>query len=664
MPIRVKCGNCKKTLSVKDHLAGKKIKCPVCQGVVVVSPQPPTKTPPAKTPPGEGSTPKAPAAQAPPAQPKKPVPTSKPAPNGKKPATRAPEPPTPKAPEPPAPPPEEVEAEAAALFGGEPPPVVYENPKTIDFKCEWCDVELHFPLDMGGKRTQCTNEECRRLVKVPMPTVQAKKDWRKMDRQGPASARINQPEELEDAWGTENTTRARQDSLAKAGAIDTPPKPPLGFVGILGRVLIVSGLFSVLGGLGVGGCKLIDTNQQKHGIEDAEKLVFAQPPKVVEPVLAAEVHRTIALLYMQKRGHGLRNPANKVQKNFQGARYRVAQSGKEQTIHEQLFLLELALSQIELGGDGDVVDYDKTRQSWDTVRQDLLGTLGAIENPEAQTMAVRAVITRLLEKSLLEKKDNLAGIAEGLAGSLSKPGAKGQHIAILLKFDKLKTIREILDPKDLDAFKELEDRKAPPETITPQLRFGFAEGYARKGEFAEAEKFTIKGLPKDCLETCVGVATIALSNGKKEDAVKFINQGIALAENPKVNDLSGWQLFFLAKLAIRTAESDEALKDVYEKRWIPEPFRLRVQLEIVQAKCDKAAGPVSLEVLTDLEATDREGTTLALAWYVVAQQQARKGLKQAAILKAFNARANRDSQANVEKLLPLAEIGAFHGAIK
>ena len=36
MPIRVKCESCKKTLSVKDHLAGKKIKCPVCQNVVVV----------------------------------------------------------------------------------------------------------------------------------------------------------------------------------------------------------------------------------------------------------------------------------------------------------------------------------------------------------------------------------------------------------------------------------------------------------------------------------------------------------------------------------------------------------------------------------------------------------------------------------------------------
>ena len=45
MPIRVKCDSCKKTLSVKDQLAGKRIKCPVCQTVVAVPAAPPGKAP-------------------------------------------------------------------------------------------------------------------------------------------------------------------------------------------------------------------------------------------------------------------------------------------------------------------------------------------------------------------------------------------------------------------------------------------------------------------------------------------------------------------------------------------------------------------------------------------------------------------------------------------
>src|SRR5208283_2066990 len=56
MPIRVKCESCKKTLSVKDHLAGKKIKCPVCQSVVVVAASAESKAPAA---PKAGPAPKA-----------------------------------------------------------------------------------------------------------------------------------------------------------------------------------------------------------------------------------------------------------------------------------------------------------------------------------------------------------------------------------------------------------------------------------------------------------------------------------------------------------------------------------------------------------------------------------------------------------------------------
>src|SRR6185436_17440564 len=99
-----------------------------------------------------------------------------------------------------------------------------------EFKCEWCDEPITVPIELGGKRMQCTSEDCRRITKIGMPTVQKARDWRKMDRVGPAAAIVNQPEQLDNAWGTENTTKARQDSLARAGAVDIPPPPPLGAV--------------------------------------------------------------------------------------------------------------------------------------------------------------------------------------------------------------------------------------------------------------------------------------------------------------------------------------------------------------------------------------------------------------------------------------------------
>ena len=223
MPIRVKCDKCKKTLSVKDHLAGKKIKCPVCQGVVAVPLASPTKESSASaklgTPKPGATAAKKPVAAAKPAvktKPKDDTNGTVPLPSGKN--GKAPEP---------APielPPENVEEEALSALADEPPPPQeIEAPKTIDFKCQWCDEDVKLPIEMAGKQAQCPNAECKRIIKVPLPKIVAKKDWRKMERQGPAAAIINMPEALDNAWGTEEATRARQDSLAKAGAVEAPP---------------------------------------------------------------------------------------------------------------------------------------------------------------------------------------------------------------------------------------------------------------------------------------------------------------------------------------------------------------------------------------------------------------------------------------------------------
>ena len=165
MPIRVKCEKCKKTLSVKDHLAGKKIKCPRCQGVVAVPLASPTKEPPATVKERcacfqAGARKRAPQQ---PAHFKKstaanPALKSKPAPG--KPETNGAAPPAngekSNGHVPSEPPPENVDEEAlAALADGPPPPEEVKTPTTIDFKCEWCDEEVKLPFELAGKQAQC-----------------------------------------------------------------------------------------------------------------------------------------------------------------------------------------------------------------------------------------------------------------------------------------------------------------------------------------------------------------------------------------------------------------------------------------------------------------------------------------------------------------------------
>lgn len=691
MPIRVKCGTCKKTLSVKEHLAGKKIKCPVCQSAVVVSSAAPAAAPkaglPAKAVAPKATPPAAPSAPAKSAATgtKKPATLGKPAnpgakptaPSAKKPAGpptangngKKPAPVAPAAPEPPAPPPEEVEAEAASLFADEPAKEVDETPKTIDFKCEWCDEEVHLPLEMAGKQTQCPNLECRRIVKVPLPKVEKPKDWRKMDRRGPAAAIVNQPEQLDNAWGTEEAMRARQDSLAKAGAIELPPKPPLGLVGWMRIGIMVGGGLGLVLLVGVGIARLSTTAKQHKDIDLALKMVGGAEPRVREPVLAAEVHRTIAQLYLLEGRKAVKAwehlgcaqvlaATKSTDERPVDAKKTVPPGKKEpdENINEQLFLIDLALAQIELGGTEEEV-IAKNRRTWESVRADLDATLKAVRAAEARVMAVRAVTSRLLEKKQ-------ADLAFSLAGGLSNPDLAtqkrspvlSQQIALHRLRDEDGMIKKLVGT--------LPDFAADKELTDPQLRVGYADGFARKGSYEEALKIALmRGPSKDRLDACLGVAAIAWSVQKKDEADKCVKEALKIVTEARDREFSPWLFLHLVRVAARTEEVD-AVKELIERLRLPEAFKLRAQMELVLAQCDKAAGPASPDILIDLIAneSDKDGTTLALAWNALAQQNARRGASRAEIQKAFADRA--DSLAGkADRIRPLVEIGSFHGML-
>lgn len=656
MPIRVKCGSCKKTLSVKDHLAGKKIKCPVCQNVVDV---PVASTVEPKGPPGETT----PAPKAKPALPAvaKPVATKpraeKPPTNGTPPAGGAVKSNgvAPKTPDP-APielPPENVEEEALAVFADVPPPPEDETPQTIDFKCQWCDEELHFPLDQGGKQAQCPNAECRRIIKVPMPKIEGKKDWRKMDRKGPAAAIVNQPEELEDAWGSETSTRARQDSLAQAGAVKKPKKPFDGFAWL--RRAFLFGCVLALASLAVFGVlKLRSTNQQHRALEEIEDLVRDDNPKIKNLLLRAEAHRTLGLLY-------LREPkgATKSMRNFQGALRLIDlklaendQAKKDPAVNEQFFLIDLALAQVELGGTEDETR-DKKKQTWEKVRGELANTLQKIQSPDVQVLAVRELASRLIKR-------NQPNMAIQLAGNLSNPDpikkqfptAYRQQIALLYAKGEAEAQKAL--PKEPDPA-----AKGSPDA---HHRVGFAEGYARKDEFEKALALAkATGPPIDRLEACLGVASVALYDGKnKDEAAKFFKEALSVAKE-KGATLSSWQQLQMIKLAAGLDDLN-VVKDLVDK--LPSSFKLRAQSEIFLAKSEKSAGAPSLDNLTDLENSDKEGTTLALAWSALARLN---GANRDQNRKTFENRIGGiqlQPEVSLEMLRPMVDLGSYLGSKK
>src|SRR5689334_5448364 len=106
MTIRIKCPHCHKALGVKDHLAGKKVACPVCKKGLKI-----------------------------------PAPVSAAA---------------------------DVEDLAAAAFADAPKPAeAPKEEKPIAFTCPFCDAEVSVAYELGGKQTPCP--ECKRIIKVPKP---------------------------------------------------------------------------------------------------------------------------------------------------------------------------------------------------------------------------------------------------------------------------------------------------------------------------------------------------------------------------------------------------------------------------------------------------------------------------------------------------------------
>ncbi|MSQ96390.1 MAG: hypothetical protein EXR98_17805 [Gemmataceae bacterium] len=655
MPIRVKCESCKKTLSVKDHLAGKKIKCPVCQSVLAVPQGSPMKEPAPPNAPAQGIPVPSPgakkaAAATKPLAPTKPT-VEKPDSNGT-PAAKpnGTPPPTQELP------PENVEDEALAAFSDEPepPPIDPAAPTTIEFKCPYCDEQVKLPIELAGKQAQCPNEECRRLVKVPLPKPAEKKDWRKMDRKGPTAAILNQPEQLENAWGTEVASKARQDSLVQAGVIDLPIKTrPRDLFDRIQLGIYTMLLIALVGGAGYGLWHIVNSKQQQNEIKDAEGLVRGANAKIKSgTLLSAEAYRTIGLLYLRSSE---KNPAVKAQKALQGASLvEFDATERNPALNEQLFLIDVALAQIELGG-GDADLIGAIKLPWEEVRADLDATLlSRLQNPEIQVMALREVGFRLFEKGQAELAIGLTVKPAGANAQGKRPAAYRQQIAFIFAKGEPESLKKLPSEKSL---------------MDANIRIGYAEGYARKGDYGKSEEFVkASGPPKDRLDANLGVAAVALHDPKNKDqAGKFVKEAMNIIKEKDANP-SDWQMLQLVKLAARTEEA-EIVKELAKTLKHP-TFKLRAEFEIFLALCEKSTGRVDAGKLVDIEGLDlpaktakqdaTTGATLALAWTALARHNG------GASRKAFNERVTAIDLAPeiADRIRPMIEIGSYQGSMK
>jgi hypothetical protein len=574
MPIRFRCPHCKKPLQVKDHLAGKKAPCPACKKGLVI-PSAPTPSASATVPPVKSE--QAPAPVVPPAN---------------------------------------LEELAAAAFTDEPATngKQEEVPANIEFICEFCEAPIQAPFAEAGKRMQCPNPECRRLVKVPLPKAEKPKDWRELAKKGPTVAQMMQQEKIDDAaWGTQtDKVRAGSASLMEAGAIAAPKAAPIGVRGWTTRVLWTTGvaLALVVAVFAANRARVVSGDK---GFA-SDMLRYLEPDKggkpaelIKDPVVRAEGYRAIG---EYKIRHDSQYKA--IDPLKQALAVLSQPAGKVRPIEYDLFLIDLALTIAELGGSDDD-EIAKEKWSWKgrELPKLLQSTLDAIKAPEAKVIALRALSTRLLEKEQ-------AALATGLASQLSnpesgrgRPPATSQLVA-LLKLQK-KAVSELVDEPGL-----------PKKSLDLLTRVGFAEFHARTGDFGEAMNLAdFNGPAQDKLEACVGVAQVVLSSKKPNlpDAGPFVDKALEIAEKQKV---SPWLLLQTIRVAARVKGNAAVPVGLLKK--LPPAFQPRGYLELVLAAAAAShAGPLGVNILADLQTANSESPSLDFGWEALARQNARVG---------------------------------------
>jgi hypothetical protein len=237
MTIRFKCPNCQKTLGVKDHLAGKKVACPVCKNAIKI-----------------------------------PAPVAAPGGNVE-------------------------DMAAAALADGPKAPEPVKEAKPIEFTCVFCDAQVSVPVELGGKQTPCP--ECKRIVKVPKLVEDKPKDWRTVDtRSGPSFAKQNEPAAPDGAWAPAEARKVSHQALAEAGAVPEVPAEPVGIRVWIRRGVVATAGVAVVVALVMWRSNASRENTLVQGLTKA--LEFIEPKSKLGPAATAALHRAAGEFYGNK----------------------------------------------------------------------------------------------------------------------------------------------------------------------------------------------------------------------------------------------------------------------------------------------------------------------------------------------------------------------------
>lgn len=589
MAIRFPCPHCQKTITAKDHLAGKKASCPSCKQALTI--------------PALVSAPM------------------------------------------------DVEELAAAALSEQPAAsAAAVTQAKIAFECPFCDSRVELGAELAGKQAPCP--ECRRIVKVPLPTKTEPRDWRKTGSRGPAGAARDLEPAPEGTWSSTTTTRVSERALVEADVITEAREPwTLGQKVRWGGGAVVA--VALLAGGGWGLLALRSASRQASAIEKALLAVSNEPakPKIGFEQDAA-IHRAAGEFFQRT---GKRDCALRARERFQSAR-NLARNAN--SLDRDLLLVELVILQADLGGTGDDLITGR-RIDWNDVHKEMRQTLDSIVTQGVRAEALRLVVRRLLASgqpplTVMKLAQTASGQTERAPELLAVTGlellAAGQTAqAHALAQEATRALTPPPPPMIEEASRDpLEEKPRKPKkpvsepellpvpsslvalwvalgrqdeagklSKDPAYPIGYAEGLARRGDLAEARRQAgAFPLPLDRAKAFVGIAAAALEKDRSDAA--DVDQAVTvISENLKGN-IPPELLLRLLRVSAQARLTDrmERLALV-----VNDPLRAWAQLEALRAGL---AGSQARADEARAEEVKSEGLPRGLARQAVTRHNARQ----------------------------------------
>jgi hypothetical protein len=502
-------------------------------------------------------------------------------------------------------------------------------PATVDFKCPQCDEAIKIDIALAGKMAPCP--ECRRIVRVPLPTKKQPTDWRNVPT-GPSLARTDTEPVPDGAWGSASASTVSREAMREAEkATAREPwtrgqKIKYGAISAAVVALVVAIIMGVT--------SFSSGSLQDKALREAMRTIPAD-----NALAAAEIHRAIGEYSLRAGGEAI--PIGRQHLNIGIAKLTPATPDNERDV----LLTDIALLQVELIPDDEQLKKAKIQQSardeQDRAFLDLKRTLSLIVAPDARAMALRQVTQKLHGKSLAKRADFLAretddGTEVAIVGlelwRLGQTQPATGIVDLLLK--KYAPPAKDKEPKGKEAKKK---GKTPPAALValcvvlkkPQeemdklntafgdqfsWQLGQIHGLALLGEFekARAEKANLQGL--DQLYAFAALAAGDAKNPAATAALEEAAKWLADQDQEKLNAPAAnrpdpsWTLLGLTQLAIAAGKPD--LASAFAAAVPDTQLRGRAKLAILRDKLAKTSARADESLANDVEMKDSSGTTV------------------------------------------------------